>query len=169
MLYLLVIQCSICINFIEARTEINPLNLVVKLKGGAKDAQSSRAGTYILGPKTVNEKSYWLQDPGTNAIWYYKGDWNIANHRYLGSHQASIYSSEDVAGPQEATTWQYYNQRKWIISKDIFVEGTKSKISSQRQQITTLTLKFSVHVLKRLFYFSPSSSHMQKNSSSERS
>ena len=146
MLYLLVIQCSICINFIEARTEINPLNLVVKLKGGAKDAQSSKAGTYILGPNTVNEKPHWLQDPGKNAIWYYKDHWNIANHQYLGRSHASIYSSEDVAGPQEATTWQYYYNRKWIISKDIFVEGTKSKIFSQRQQITTLTLKLSVHV-----------------------
>ena len=141
-------------------TDINSLNLVVKLKGGAKDAQSSRAGIYILGPNTVNGKSHWLQDSGKNAIWYYKGHWNIANHRYLGSHQASIYSPEDVAGPQDATTWKYYN-RKWITSKDIFVEGIKSKIFSQkptysketnvfvfihkRQQIPTLTLKFSVY------------------------
>ena len=107
--------------------DIDPLNLVVKLKGGAKDYQSSRAGIYILGPNTVNRKSHWLQDSGKNAIWYYKGHWNIANHRYLGSHQASIYSPEDVAGPQDATTWKYYN-RKWITSKDIFVEGIKSKI-----------------------------------------
>ena len=130
MLYSLVIQCSICIHFIEG-TDINPLNLVVKLKGGAKDAQSSMAGIYILGPKMVHGKSHWLQDSGTNAIWYYKGNWNIADHRYLGSNQAFIYSPEDVAGPQEATTWKYYN-RKWIISKDIFVEGTKSKIFSQK-------------------------------------
>ena len=121
MLYLLVIQCSICINFIKAT------NLVVKLKGGAKDAQSSRAGTYILGPNMIRGKPHWIQNPGTNAIWYYKGNWNIADHRYLGSNQAFIYSPEDVAGPQEAKAWRYYN-RKWIISKDIFVEGTKTNI-----------------------------------------
>ena len=125
MLYSLVIQCSICIHFIEG-TDINPLNLVVKLKGGAKDAQSSVAGTYILGPGMVKGKSHWLQDSGTNAIWYYKGNWNIADRLYLGSNQAWIYSPEDVAGPQEATTWKYYN-RKWIKSKDIFVQGTKVK------------------------------------------
>ena len=98
MLYLLVIQCSICINFIEARTEINPLNLVVKLKGGAKDAQSSRAGIYILGPNMVHEKPHWLQDPGTNAIWYYKerNSWVIGpkeelwtSYCYLRSTQTS--------------------------------------------------------------------------------
>ena len=100
--------------------------MVVKLIGGAKDAQSSMAGTYILGPDKVNQRSHWLQDPGTNAIWYYKGNWNIADHRYLGSNQAWIYSPEDVAGPQEATTWKYYD-RKWIKSKDIFVQGTKVK------------------------------------------
>ena len=134
------------------------MNLVVKLIGGAKDAQSSMAGTYILGPDKVNQRSHWLQDPGTNAIWYYKGNWNIADHRYLGNSQAWIFSPEDVAGPQEATTWKYYN-RKWIRSKDIFVEGTKDRIFSQKpkypketnifvfihkkQQIPTLTLKLS--------------------------
>ena len=41
------------------------MNLVVKLIGGAKDAQSSMAGTYILGPDKVNQRSHWLQDPGT--------------------------------------------------------------------------------------------------------
>ena len=132
--------------------------MVVKLIGGAKDAQSSMAGTYILGPDKVNQRSHWLQDPGTNAIWYYKGNWNIADHQYLGSNQAWISSPEDVAGPQEATTWKYYN-RKWIRSKDIFVEGTKDRIFSQKpkypketnifvfihkkQQIPTLTLKLS--------------------------
>ena len=125
MLYSLVIQCSICIHFIEG-TDINPLNLVVKLKGGAKDAQSSKAGSYILGPKLVHGKSHWLQDPGKNAIWYYKDHWNIGDRRYIGRDQALIYSREDVAGPQEATVWRYFN-RKWIKSKDIFVEGTKNQ------------------------------------------
>ena len=105
--------------------------MVVKLKGKAKDAQSSMAGIYILGPDMINGKSHWLQDSGTNAIWYYKDHWNIAEQDYLGSDQAWIFSPKDLAGPQEATTWQYYND-KWIISKDIFVEGTKSKIFGQK-------------------------------------
>ena len=100
----------------------------MKLKGEVKDAQSGREGIYILGPGRVNGKSHWLQNPGTNAIWYDNvkknvGKWNIAGQEHLGSNQAGIFSSNDVAGPQEATTWKYH-KTKWIISKDIFVEGT---------------------------------------------
>ena len=118
MSYLLVIQCFICINFIDS-TDINPLNLVVKLTGGAKDAHSSKAGYYILGPDIVNGKPHWLQDPGTNAIWYDgKSHWIIALHWNLGTDKAWIVSPDNVAGPQEATKWQYYND-KWIKSNDI--------------------------------------------------
>lgn len=128
MSYLLVIQCFICINFIDS-TDINPLNLVVKLTGGAKDAHSSKAGYYILGPDIVNGKPHWLQDPGTNAIWYDgKSHWIIALHWNLGTDKAWIVSPDNVAGPQEATKWQYYND-KWIKSNDIIVEGQKPTYS----------------------------------------
>ena len=125
--------------------------MVVKLKGGAKDAQSSMAGVYILGPKMVDGKSHWLQDQGKNAIWYHKDHWNIANYRYLGSNQAFIYSLEDVASPQEATAWRYYN-RKWITSKDIFVEGTKSKIFCQKLRHSKESNVF-VFIQKRSRYY----------------
>ena len=55
-----------------------PLKLTVELMGEARDAQSSRAEIYIRGHYTVNGKSHWLQDSGTNAIWYYKDHWNLA-------------------------------------------------------------------------------------------
>ena len=82
------------------------------------------AGIYVLGPDLVNGKSHWLQDPGSNAIWYDKRfeNWKIGSN--LGSSSASIISYDDVAGPQVATTWKYYN-KKWIAflpSDDIFVD-----------------------------------------------
>ena len=104
-------------------TGINPWKLIVTLKGEAKVAQSSRAGIYVLGPDLVNGKSHWLQDPGSNSIWYddKKGTWNIATQNDLGSDYAYIYSDNDVAGPQVATTWHYYDN-KWITSDDILVD-----------------------------------------------
>ena len=95
--------------------------MTVKLKGEAKDAQGSKAGLYILGPNEVNGKSHWLQDSGTVAMWYDKtsGNWNIGPQNKIGSELSFIYTSEDVAGPQEATTWQYHiGGGKWIKSDD---------------------------------------------------
>ena len=106
--------------------------MIVTLKGEAKVAQSNKAGIYILGPDLVNGKSHWLQDPGSNSIWYYdkKGTWNIGTQNSLGSEKASIYSNNDVAGPQVAKTWHYIDD-KWITSDgilvDTFVEPGKYK------------------------------------------
>ena len=99
--------------------------MTVELKGEAKDAQGTRAGFYILGPNSVNGRSHWLQDSGTNAIWYYKqnGNWKIGDQDDIGSSKAGIYTSEDVAGPQEATTWEYLSDGKWIISDDISIDN----------------------------------------------
>ena len=100
--------------------------MTVELKGKAKDAQGSRAGLYILGPNEVNGKSHWLQDSGINAIWYDKanGDWNIGSQEGIGgSKNIGLYTTEDVAGPQEAQVWKYAKDGKWITSEeDILVD-----------------------------------------------
>ena len=101
--------------------------MTVELKGEAKDAQSTRAGLYILGSTTVNGKSHWLQDSGTNAIWYDKpkGYWKIGTQDNIGNSSAviAIHNTEDVAGPQEAKVWKYANGGKWVTSEeDILVD-----------------------------------------------
>ena len=100
------------------------MKLIVTLKGEAKNAQSSVVGTYVLEPKPENSKPHWLQYDGSNAIWYDSkyGDWNIGSQDNLGSDKAKIYSDDDVAGPQVATTWQYYNGKQFIASDDILVD-----------------------------------------------
>ena len=97
--------------------------MTVELKGEAKDHQGSRAGIYILGPNEVNGKSHWLQDSGANAIWYDKpnGNWKIGMQKNIGSDVSGIKTSQDVAGPQEATTWRYAGDTEWITSDDILV------------------------------------------------
>ena len=99
--------------------------MIVTLKGEAKNAQSSVAGTYILEPKPENGKSHWLQTNGSNAIWYDSkyGDWNIGSQDNLGSDQALVYSDDDVASPQVATAWQYDDgKQQFIVSDDILVD-----------------------------------------------
>ena len=97
--------------------------MVVTANGEAKDTQSNKAGIYVLGPNPVNSKPHWLQNTGTHAIWYNeeKEIWAIGLQKSLGSNKAWIYSSDDVASPQEATTWIYYD-KKWITSDDVLVD-----------------------------------------------
>ena len=103
----------------------DPLKLIVTLKGEAKDIQSSRTGIYILGPDVVNGKSHWLQDTGANAIWHDKEveTWKIGFKDDVGSSLAGIKSTDDLGGPQDATTWQYFSGVKWITSDDIMVDS----------------------------------------------
>ena len=96
--------------------------MIVTLNGQAKYAQSIRAGIYVLAPNLVNDKPHWLQDQGSNAIWHRKRyvGWRIGN---LGSSLGGLYSTDDEPGPQEASTWNYYNyDKKWITSDDILVD-----------------------------------------------
>ena len=108
-------------------TVVNPLKLNVTLKGKLKVAFSSVAGTYIRGSKAEYEN--WLQDPGTNAIWYDRwGNWIFGSQDHLGSRggreKTWFTSTHDlgVAGPQLATKWEYIDGKK-IDSDDISVDS----------------------------------------------
>ena len=86
------------------------------------------AGIYIRQSDNVNDFSHWLQDPGTNAIWYDRefGGWNFGSQDDLGSSQTWIYTEDEVAGPQIATNWNYdpdYNDGRQIESDDILVDA----------------------------------------------
>ena len=116
-----------------------PLKLTVELKGKAKDAQSTKPGLYILGPNEVNGRSHWVQDSGTMAIWYDKsdGDWNIGHQDNIGKTSAAIgiYTTEDVAGPQGATTWKYSSGDEWITSDtDVLVNTFKPGMYINRRK-----------------------------------
>ena len=93
------------------------------MKDEAKDAPGSRSGEgiYIRGPNEVNGKYYWIQEGGSNALWYVasKNSWLIGNKEQLGKYAGFIYSSDGSAGPLEANTWKYYNGDKWIDGSNI--------------------------------------------------
>ena len=102
----------------------NSSKLIVTLKGQAKSSQSSVAGIYTLEPKPINDKSYWLQNSGSNAIWCRKdGIWAIGSLGDIGD----ILSFDKLSSPEEATTWHYWNGSNFIASDDILVEaGSKA-------------------------------------------
>ena len=68
--------------------------LVVKLNGGAKDAQSKREGIYKLSLDIVNGKLYWIQEEGTSALWFDKkyGNWKIGSKENLGTSASGLYT-----------------------------------------------------------------------------
>ena len=81
--------------------------MIVSVKGEANETLSSLAGIYIRGPKLVNDKSHWLQDPGSHAIWHVKEykAWAIGLQDDLGTTNPIIASPENVVGPQRVTSW----------------------------------------------------------------
>ena len=118
---------TICQFQVQCDRPGDPNQIIIKLEGTAKDAQSRMEGTYILGANLVNGKAHWIQD-GTNALWYDKmfGNWIIDEIWHLGSGRRSgIYSPDDSVGPLEATTWKYawlyYSNTYWIESTEITI------------------------------------------------
>ena len=98
----------------------NPSKLIVTLKGQAKSSQSSGAGIYTLEPKPINDKSHWLQNSGSKAIWCeIDGSWALGSLNETGD----IRSYDRLSSPEEATTWHYWNGNDFIASDDILVEA----------------------------------------------
>ena len=77
------------------------------------------AGIYALEPEPINDKSHWLQNSGSNAIWFSEKDrWNIGPLGETGF----ILSFDKLSSPLESTTWYYYNGNEFIASDDILVD-----------------------------------------------
>ena len=97
-------------------------NLIVTLDGNAKLAHSIREGHYILTSIPVNGKQCWIQEQGSNAIWYDKKNtgWSIGSKKNLGTDKCDLHSTNDTTGPEEATTWSYWNKKEWMPTSNIF-------------------------------------------------
>jgi hypothetical protein len=99
-------------------------NLIVTLDGNAKLAHSIREGHYILTSIPVNGKQCWIQEQGSNAIWYDKKfrNWKIGGKKHNGTSTSSLYSTNDALRPEEATTWEYWNDDGgWLTTSNMFV------------------------------------------------
>ena len=113
---------------------MNHGNLIVTLNNEAKDAQGSRAGNYIVAPNMVNEKKHWLQNGGTNAMWYCKNEnqWVIGPQTYDSKPNIGncigvrgLYAPGDSTGPDTATGWKYSKDGGWhetSNNNDVLIE-----------------------------------------------
>ena len=107
--------------------------MTVVLKDAAKDALGSRSGEgiYIRGPNEVNGKYYWIQEGGSNALWYgaLKDYLLIGNKEQLGKYAGFIYSSDGSVGPLEAKTWKYFSGDKWIDGSNMITLSSSTGLN----------------------------------------
>ena len=103
--------------------------LNVKLDGDAKLAQIGKEGYYTLNSILVNGRRNWIQNQGSNAIWYdnLNKTWNIGAKQNLGTSSWSLYSTNDTDRPEEATTWivNLNIDGSWMTTTNVF--GSISK------------------------------------------
>ena len=107
----------------------NPSKLIVRLKGIVLKFYSKFEGIYVLRTEIVNDHSHWVHESGLFAIWtYYEEgrpyEWIVGDLKDLGRENGVIITNDDVASPQLATTWNYYNieRKKFFASENIFVD-----------------------------------------------
>ena len=93
-----------------------------------KEKFSTVEGIYILASTKVNGKPHWLQEGGTEAIWFDPvwTNWKLGSKSYLGGSKAKILTIKDSAEgmlPHEITPWRYLINGTWTYSDDIIVKG----------------------------------------------
>ena len=102
-------------------------NLIVTLSGYAKEAQSTKEGSYIrnYAPYKINEKPNWSQEDGSNVIWHEGQTWNIGEKQSgsSGIQSAGIQSKANADNPLEVKYWKYASNGMWRESVNIHVES----------------------------------------------
>ena len=115
------INFSHILNFLIAGV---PTKIIVTLLGAVKKDNSSKGGIYILQTNYVSNNKHWLQQEGSNALWYNKNNqkWNIGGIENLGSDISGIISDKSI-GPLEATSWKYWSciEHIWIEATDLII------------------------------------------------
>ena len=92
-----------------------------------KEKFSTVEGIYILASTKVNGKPHWLQEGGTDAIWFDPvfNNWKLGSQSILGNAFGSkILTTKDSAEemlPNEITPWLYSVNGSWTFSDDIVV------------------------------------------------
>ena len=100
--------------------------MIVSLNEDAKEAQSVMEGRYFLPADVIdNRKQYWIQENGSNAIWYHSHVWIIGNQDALGrgTQFATIYSTDKyIPNPLLVSNWTYKaSNGKWTRSDNVLV------------------------------------------------
>ena len=103
-----------------------PDKLTIKLSGAPLQKHGGAAGTYMLGPNTINGKRHYLQIDGPHALWYGSGmkNWGVGLKKNLGKSFTVFITGRNTANslPDEVSGWQWEETRGWNVSPDIVVE-----------------------------------------------
>ena len=108
------------------------MSLTVTLKGAASTEQGVRAGIYNIAPTFVNQRVYWIQQDGNNALWYVNGRWMIGSKGSLGVDNGGLSTEPTENGPLSAD-WRYYDDDKFHSGKDLITisyTGILCKVTS---------------------------------------
>ena len=98
-------------------------HLIVKLDVDAKLVHGHLEGHYTLASTAVNGKHYWIHHQGAYAIWYDKefNNWKIGHKLDFRTGICGLHSTNDTTGPEEVTTWKYWNENdEWKSTSNIF-------------------------------------------------
>ena len=81
----------------------------VTLNGVVKDKQGSRAGTYQKASGLINNRTYWNEVDGEDALWWDKINniWMLGDSSDLGSDIGGIHSAQDSACPNSDNLFKY--------------------------------------------------------------
>jgi hypothetical protein len=104
-----------------------PRKLTVKLKSKVGARWEDTEGVYKLSSNPVNGKAHWLQEAGSNALWFDKvfQNWKIGLVSGLGGSTCKVLTHRNTARhqPHKAVPWIYYvKDGRWIGAEDIIVE-----------------------------------------------
>ena len=106
---------------------------MVALQGELSNKYQVCNGIYNLSSSLLNGKPFWLQEFGSQAIWFdntYK-NWKIGNISYLGmANGAKLLTHRGTAAnalPNEISPWKYFENGTWVASNDVIVIDTASE------------------------------------------
>ena len=90
----------------------------VTLYGDVRYKQGENAGTYQKASGLINDRSYWIQINGGNALWWdsITNVWMIGYSSDLGTDRGTIHSAQDSACPTSENLFKHWNGGKWPLA-----------------------------------------------------
>ena len=90
----------------------------VTLNGVVKGEQWDKEGIYQKASGLINNRSYWNQINGGNALWWdnITNVWMIGLSSYLGTNRGGIHSAQDSACLTSDNLFKHWNGGKWPLA-----------------------------------------------------